>query len=339
MVVTSARTTSRPAFAERAHLSYSARVRLGLRRAASLGLIAAFAGCGGDRFEWDLVYERECLAPLAATFEASILRGTCGSTDVVWRETTARGDRAALPPELPAGRYGFAGRAADASGRWFAEGCTEEEVPHDGALRVILTSDEPCPADAGNGVDGGVDSGPRDAGACLNNADCPPPDDSVWSDCIAPGGGDVCASSGTQSRTMRTWTCVSDRCRESPNTVSQSCTVPTDGIECGPRTAEPWGPCMGSAGCSTEGTQMRMVIVQECSTGSCGTSSRSESQACTIATTDGAVCEDVDFCLGNCTSDETCERRGCDDDGDCDGLCPDGGVPDCLGFGDGCCLC
>ena len=131
-------------------------------------MIAAFAGCVEDRFEWDLVYDRECLAPLAATFEASILRGGCGSTDVVWRETIARGDRAALPPELPAGRYGFAGRAADASGRWFAEGCTEGAIPHDGALRVVLTSAEPCPPDAGPGADAGPT---RDGGPGLDGSD------------------------------------------------------------------------------------------------------------------------------------------------------------------------
>jgi len=130
--------------------------------------VALAAGCAGERFEWDIVYDPACLSSRAVTFEASILRGDCTSADVVYSATFVRGAKGAIPPELEAGRYGFAGRAADDSGSWFAEGCVEADIPRTESLQVVLrptTAGVECPDDAGSLVDGSVREGGSDDAA------------------------------------------------------------------------------------------------------------------------------------------------------------------------------
>jgi hypothetical protein len=191
--------------------------------------------------------------------------------------------------------------------------------------------------------DGGVDP-VVDAGydacidcECASDADCSGPTEMVG-DCVVPPG-DVCINRGMRPRTTTTYNCVSNRCRPSPNTINESCTIPTDGIECGSRSEGPWGECTRGEGCSTDGTQVRAVTAHVCGGGTCAMQTTNETQNCTIPTA-GTVCSGLGSCRGECNGLSFCEPRGCSADAHCTGLCP-GATPDCQSnpIGGNCCRC
>ncbi|MEM9860065.1 MAG: hypothetical protein AAF938_00515 [Myxococcota bacterium] len=113
-----------------------------------------------------------------------------------------------------------------------------------------------------------------------------------WSACTAA---DVCATSGTQTRMVVEQRCASGSCMNMPRTEMQACTRVTDGTACGSDGPPgPWSECM-FMGCGLSGTQTREVTTGRCSAGSCGTSTRTETQSCSRPTAEGGECGEPTF--------------------------------------------
>ncbi|HEY8428488.1 MAG TPA: hypothetical protein VIL20_08950 [Sandaracinaceae bacterium] len=123
---------------------------------------------------------------------------------------------------------------------------------------------------------------------CLTDADCGDPIYGAWSACADFS--DICDETGTQSRSVTTFTCVSGTCTPSTTTETQACTRDTDGTSCGSTTCGSWGSCGGfSDVCDETGTRSRTCTDYTCSGGVCAETTRSESQSCT-RDTDGTSC-------------------------------------------------
>lgn len=157
---------------------------------------------------------------------------------------------------------------------------------------------------------------------------CPGPVAGAWSACSYAT---TCATTGTRTRTVRTFTCGTGSCTpmDVTETDTTTCVRATEGVSCGTTSTSAWGMCTGfSDVCDTTGTQSRLRTTPVCMAGVCTPTSTPESQACT-RTTNGASCSD-----GNgCTAPDTCMggtcRGGPDvcsmDGGLCDaGMCDDG---------------
>lgn len=117
-------------------------------------------------------------------------------------------------------------------------------------------------------------------------AGCPARMDGAWGAC--GGFPDACATTGTESRVVRTFACIDDACMPSDSTESRACSRATDGIVCGATSCGPYGACDGS-GCDTAGTQSRSCTDQVCSGGTCTGAPRTETAGC-LRSTDGASC-------------------------------------------------
>lgn len=157
--------------------------RLGGRRLSfggllglALGIVSAVTGCapGSRTLQWEFTFDDEVLADRTAVVEGRILSGGCGSSTVVYAGEAGRGDVPAMPSGLPAGRYGFEGRARDASCTEVARGCVDVLLPFaDGELvSVTLFEVGEVPACSaaqcrggrcGSDLDGGFDAPSLDA--------------------------------------------------------------------------------------------------------------------------------------------------------------------------------
>ncbi|RKI35460.1 hypothetical protein D7Y27_31625 [Corallococcus sp. AB004] len=121
------------------------------------------------------------------------------------------------------------------------------------------------------------------------NTNCAAPSYGAWGACSFS---DACAQTGTQSRTVTShgYSCASGQCVASTSTETQACTRNTNGASCGAPSYGGWESCGGySDTCDQTGTQSRSVTSYTCSNGTCGSSSNSESQACS-RNTEGTYC-------------------------------------------------
>ena len=137
-------------------------------------VLVVLPACGDDpsHIDWSIVFASDALRDRAQLVEAKILEGGCtaGSTfyETELRPGAAQGP---TPGELPDGRWGFSGRARDGNCTFFAQGCSELQLPESSG-RVVTTleaagEDPECSADAC--VDG--ECGPEPE--CeLGTADC-----------------------------------------------------------------------------------------------------------------------------------------------------------------------
>lgn len=127
-------------------------------------LVMAF-GCSAEphSLQWEVQFTSSTLQTRAAHTEVAIYRGGCASS--VTEARFALGESQA--PRLEPGVYGFAARASDSACVWYAEGCTELQVPSERqTVRVVLSQAAEEPACAvqqcvsGRCVlsDGGVDA-------------------------------------------------------------------------------------------------------------------------------------------------------------------------------------
>lgn len=222
-----------------------------------------------------------------------------------------------------------------------------------------------CAGHAGNPCGGGTtcDATAGVCVGCTSDAMCPAPMAGSWGAC--GGFADGCATSGTQSRTLRTFSCMSGSCVPSDTTESQACSRPTDGLVCGATSCGSFGACAGS-GCDTAGTQSRTCTDQVCSGGTCRGMPRTESAGC-LRPTDGMSCGATtcgpfgscggfaDACSLDGTQNRTCtdyvcsgggcgasmrnESQGCSrgsTDGNACGGTTCGGWGPCEGFADEC---
>lgn len=177
-------------------------------------------GCEpAGRIGWEIAFADPTLGARAERVEGRILEGGCTSSSVRYAAEAARGETPPMPPRLEAGRYGFEGRARDASCVEFAIGCVDVEVPAANGTTVVVTlaaSTERalCPAamcssGSCSGLDAGApdapasDAGPldaprddvpgRDAG-CTLDADCGECMTCTLGVCAPSAGGESCGA-------------------------------------------------------------------------------------------------------------------------------------------------
>jgi hypothetical protein len=155
---------------------------------------------------------------------------------------------------------------------------------------------------------------------CEVDDDCPDPLTGVWSSCTAM---DACATAGTETRTVRTFTCVANRCEPADDDESRACARTTEGDSCAASTCGTYGTCTGGSDvCATTGTATRTCTDYACAAGACTPASRSDSMACTRAT-DGVSCGSLscdswsgcggfaDVCALSGTESRTCATPVC----------------------------
>ena len=138
-----------------------------------LTLVASGCGDGDPRgLDWTIAFSNPEDRATARLVVASIRRGGCSTTEVVWSETIRPDAVMGLaPPALEPGTWGFSGRARDDQCRWHAEGCIEATLGDDAqppSVRTLMQSvppDPECPpSECDDGECGGADGGVRDAG-------------------------------------------------------------------------------------------------------------------------------------------------------------------------------
>ncbi|RVU46833.1 hypothetical protein EA187_06785 [Lujinxingia sediminis] len=105
-----------------------------------------------------------------------------------------------------------------------------------------------------------------------------------WGSC--GGFSSPCDRTGEQSRTVSERKCSNGTCTTVNRTETQSCTRSVTGNSCGASTHTSWGSCGGfSSTCDTTGEQTRTRTDYICnSSGTCTTSTATETQACTRST-------------------------------------------------------
>ncbi|MGE0790333.1 MAG: hypothetical protein AB7S26_31950 [Sandaracinaceae bacterium] len=144
---------------------------------------------------------------------------------------------------------------------------------------------------------------------CSSDADCPAPVVGGWGTCAFA---DSCAQSGTQTRTVTSFACVSTVCQPRPTTEMQACTRTTDGSSCGTTTFGGWGTCGGFSGtCGESGTRTRTRTDRLCRMGACADATSTDSGTC-VRDTDGTMCMDDSYGMwGACGGfTETCDETG-----------------------------
>jgi hypothetical protein len=174
-----------------------------------------------------------------------------------------------------------------------------------------------CSAHAGNPCSGGTTCDePTDS--CLGctgtgMGNCPAPMMGSFGSC--GGFGDACDVSGTQTRMIRSFTCVSGSCVSNDVPDTQPCSRTTDGNSCGTSSCGAYGVCTGAPlGCAGGmGTQSASCTDHACASGICGSVTRTDTQACFTRPPDGTTCDDGSACTGpdscmggSCVGTPTC---------------------------------
>jgi len=201
--------------------------------------------------------------------------GTCGGADSSESEACSRdtdGDSCGGPPEYTA---------------WSACGGFEG-VCDSGGIQTRVRTELVC----GEGTCETVET--LEERACSRGTDGETCGETTWTAWGSCGGYDsVCDTTGTQSRTRTEYTCAGDGCTPVTATETRPCNRSTDGASCGSDDLSAWSSCGGFADtCDESGTRSRTRTVYTCDAGSCGSSTSTESGACT-RDTDGTTCDDT----------------------------------------------
>ena len=134
---------------------------------------------------------------------------------------------------------------------------------------------------------------------------------SSWGSC--GGFSSTCDTTGTQTRTRTDYNCnASGTCTTSTATESQSCSRSTNGNSCGTTQTGSWSACGGFAnGCDETGTRTRSVTTYRCSSGSCSSSTTTETGSCS-RDTDGDSCGSTTYGnWGSCGGfSNSCDETG-----------------------------
>jgi hypothetical protein len=153
---------------------------------------------------------------------------------------------------------------------------------------------------------------------CSAREHCPADRLTEWSSC---GYADECATSGSQSRSTTTYSCVGAICEPTVVPQMQACgTRVTEGMSCGGSSCAPSGPCGGFASaCDEDGVQPFSCRDRVCSIGACGDSPpRTDPPRACSRDTDTVPCDDG----VPCTAGTTCTAGAC---GGGTLICMDGG--------------
>ncbi|MCZ7677895.1 MAG: hypothetical protein M5U28_03580 [Sandaracinaceae bacterium] len=118
---------------------------------------------------------------------------------------------------------------------------------------------------------------------CLTDTDCGGAVYGSWSGC--GGFDDTCDETGTESRSVTTFTCSSGTCVPSTSSESRGCPRDTDGTSCGGTDCGGYGGCGGfSDTCDESGTESRTCTDYVCADGTCQGFDRSETRGCSRMT-------------------------------------------------------
>ncbi len=221
-------------------------------------------------------------------------------------------------------------------------GCVFEPGPRDGERcddGVYCNGEDrcmggSCGVHAGNPCAGGTscdEEGDRCVG-CREDGDCPDPMMSPWSACSASGSSGDALCGGMQQRTVTSYRCdvSAGVCVGTDSVETRPCTT-NEGLSCGSGSCGDWGACGGfSSACDTTGTQSRTCTSYTCSGGTCGSSTQTETRACT-RNTNGVSCNDGNYCNGT----ERCSSGACVSSGN---PCPSS-TPICIESTDRCVEC
>ena len=115
-----------------------------------LALLFACAPSEDTYADWQIAFDDPGMRERATLIQTRVLRGGCTSGGVVYEANFAPYERAAVPPPLDEGRYGFVVRARDESCNWFAVGCEARLLPSTEPLTVTMMAvnepavDEAC---------------------------------------------------------------------------------------------------------------------------------------------------------------------------------------------------
>jgi len=127
-----------------------------------------------------------------------------------------------------------------------------------------------------------------------------------WSACSYPS---TCATTGTRTRSVTTYTCSSGTCQTNTTTESGTCTRNTEGETCASTTTN-HGACFPAGHeCSTLGNQTTTTTTYTCNGGSCQGNSTSSSQSC-VPLNECAPCwaDGAGVCLaGSCRQGVVCD--------------------------------
>lgn len=169
---------------------------------------------------------------------------------------------------------------------------------------------------------------------CGGDADCPPELPGPWGACAVT---DPCASTGTQERDVRTYTCVAGSCVPTVRRESQPCTrAPRDGASCGATRCDPFMGCAYPSACAERGSNDRLCTDRVCRRGACADAPRVESMPCGRSTggtscgsrtcTGWSACDYSDECDESASQSRTCTDRVCGG-----GACLDQPMPETRG--------
>ena len=212
-----------------------------------------------------------------------------------------------------------------------------------------------CSVHAGNRCPGDSECSEREATCtgCATDADCQEPEVSQWSECAGFDG--VCGTTGSEARTVTTYSCSAGNCEPSEKQETRECTRKTDGDVCRDVELGRLGTCdFGGSECAEDGTRTQTRTAYTCQAGRCNATTTELEMECSRSTS-GDRCDDGDFCNGL----DECNRGACSNhDGDpcagesqcnagkkvCEGCATDSDCPrdevsdwdDCGGF-DGIC--
>lgn len=152
---------------------------------------------------------------------------------------------------------------------------------------------------------------------CTSDADCGGTAYGDWGGCGSFA--DACDTSGTRSRTVRTFTCTGGACVPEDGTETGPCSRTTDGDPCGGTTCDGWGGCDYADDCDESATRSRSCTDYACGGGTCSGSARTETEGCSRSTT-GASCGAT-----SCTDWSACSGFGsiCGETGSQDRTCTD----------------
>ncbi len=146
---------------------------------------------------------------------------------------------------------------------------------------------------------------------CSTSADCPSPTFGSFSACTYAS---ACDPSGTQSRIVRTFECLSTVCVASDGPETRSCgTRSTEGVTCMASRCDTAGACSYPRTCATSGSAPETCHDFQCMGGTCTDTFYASSAPCTrptdgIACDDGIACTSPDLCSGDvCRGGGTCD--------------------------------
>ncbi len=142
---------------------------------------------------------------------------------------------------------------------------------------------------------------------CTNNASCGGVTYGPWKSCKFET---TCASTGLQSREVKTPTCTSGACSIVVSQEQKECNrESTDGLSCGQKDFANWGTCSNPNACASTGTQTRQVESFICENDTCKTNIATETQNCAL--TPKPTCGNATYSnWSTCTYASTCANSG-----------------------------